>query len=212
MYNNLGTAMALIDDSNPELGGNLNTNGYAITDYVNGAIRFSSNTFEDINILTSSTGGVSFATTGSGAVFDTVNGQINLADIGVIRHCVSRGSLVSPENTHPGDILAASLVTGYHNGLQKPVSAVISGWAANADLSTDYPASRVALITGRNGSHMLANVALFDEIGVFTVPVFSATNYATTSLPVNPQSGWMVFDKTDSKFKGWNGTTWVELG
>lgn len=196
--------MAVIDDSNPELGGNLNLNGYAVTDYVNGAMRFGNSPFEDTGIITTATGAVMFAGTTTGAIFGPS------PDIAVIRHCVSKGSLTSPANTEPGDFLGAWNVSGYYNGNWKTATALMSRWSDKADMDAAQPASQIALVSGNNANGM--NWAIFDENGVFTAPVFSATSFTTTLLPVNPSAGWMVFDETTKQFKGYNGTDWVVLG
>jgi hypothetical protein len=202
--------MALIDDSSPELGGNLNLNGYAVTDYVNGAIRFASTPFEDISIINTATGTVIFAGTTTGKIWADQAGV--QPDISIIRHCVSRGTLTSPENTHPGDFLSAQNVSGYVDGEWKTATAVMTRWAPGADLTQPHPASVIGFLTGSNGTMDTTNLATFNEQGVFTAPIFSATSYTTEALPVAPGTGWMVFDKTTNEFKGWNGTNWVVLG
>jgi hypothetical protein len=198
--------MALIDDSSPELGGNLNLNGYAFTDYVNGAIRFGSTPFEDTSIITTATSSILFAGTTTGNIFE------GNPDISVVRHCVSKGTLTHPENTTPGDVLGAWSVNGYHNGEWKTASTIMTRWAPNADMSTVSPASQIAFVTGGNGGMYQKHMAMFDEKGVFTAPIFSATTYTTEALPASPMTGWVVFDKTTNQFKGWNGSDWTVLG
>ena len=201
--------MALIDDSSPELGGNLNLNGYAVTDYINGAIRFGSAPFEDISIINTATGTTIFAGTTTGLIF------ADNPDISVIRHCVSKGSLTHPENTGPGDILGATSVSGWYNGEWKTASTIMARWAPNADMTSPSPASQIALVTGGNGGLYQKHMALFDERGVLSGAVFSATSYTTEALnniSPAPAAGWMIFDETTKQFKGFNGTEWVILG
>jgi len=50
----------------------------------------------------------------------------------------------------------------------------------------------------------------FSGNGVFEAPVIKIKNYSL--LPSNPEKGWVVFDETDNKFKGWNGGAWIILG
>jgi len=196
--------MNLIDDTNPELGGNLNLNGYAVTDYSNGAIRFSSVPFDDIQMITTATGGIIFLTTATGLPSGPN------ADMAAVNLCVAQGSLTAPENTTASNYLGAWNVCGYYEGNWKNATGVISKWSDTANLTDNQPASSIALQTNAGGNAM--NFAVFDERGVFTAPVFSATTYSTESLPVNPNPGWMAFDNTTNQFKGWNGTDWVVLG
>jgi hypothetical protein len=198
--------MALIDDSSPELGGNLNVNGYAVTDYVNGAIRFGSEPLNDIAIITTNTGAILFQGTSSGGI---VGGEL---DVAAMRLLVSKGSLTAPANTNPGEFLGAWFVSGYHNGNWKGAAGLVTQWQSDADMTTDSPASAIGLVTGGNGGLESVNFAVFDSRGVFHAPVFSATTYATSNLPINPNPGWMVFDHTTNQFKGWNGTEWTILG
>ena len=87
------TTFAVVDDIDPELGGNLNMNGYCITDHENAAMTFENVPFQTINMITTASGNVFFQTVSSGTVYG------NNPNIATISHCVSKGTLYYPEST-----------------------------------------------------------------------------------------------------------------
>jgi hypothetical protein len=41
--------------------------------------------------------------------------------------------------------------------------------------------------------------------------ILEAALYPTSAYPLNPQTGWIIFDTTLNQFVGYNGTAWVAM-
>jgi len=119
----------------------------------------------------------------------------------------AKGTIALPTTTAAGDGLGGISIQGYDGTGYKPASLLIGNWDATATLTDVFPKSILKLITGGGGSTL--QQASLNSNGVFTAPVFKATNYATGSFPANPEKGWIIFDSTANDFMGYNGTAWV---
>jgi len=93
----------------------------------------------------------------------------------------AKGSITSPTTTAGGDYLGGVNIQGYTGSTYKTAASIQSIWAPDATLSDTYPASAIAISVGGNGS--VLHSAVLGPQGVFTVPIFQMTNYATTAYP-----------------------------
>ena len=197
------------------LGGNLNTGAFNISG--TGTISagtITATTFATNlggSLLTGSinggTGGIALFATNSIPL--TITGNITGGATGQLYVNVraARGTNSSPITTVAGDNLGGFVISGY-NGSAFQGSAIIStAWEAGAVLSDTIPKSTLTLGVGGGGSTITR--ATLASNGVFTAPIFKATNYATSSYPTSPEKGWIIFDNTTNQFVGYNGTSWV---
>ena len=93
----------------------------------------------------------------------------------------AKGSITSPTTTAGGDYLGGVNIQGYTGSTYKTAASIQAIWAPDATLSDTYPASAIAISVGGNGS--VLHSAVLGPQGVFTVPIFQMTNYATTAYP-----------------------------
>jgi hypothetical protein len=100
---------------------------------------------------------------------------------------VSRGTLGNPVNTQPDDIFGGFTLRGYYGGTYLTAGSLVSGWDADANLSTANPRSSLLLITGNNGDGF--NIASFDGKGVLSAPVIKAQPYISTLTVTAVNSG-----------------------
>ena len=197
------------------LGGNLSTGAFNIS----GTGTISAGTITATTFATTSggsiitgsingsTGGLAIYATNNiplsitGTITGGANGQMYVS----VR--TARGTNSSPLTTVAGDNLGGFVISGY-NGSAYQGSAIIStAWEAGAVLSDTIPKSTLTLGVGGGGSTITR--ATLASNGVFTAPIFKATNYATSSYPTSPEKGWIIFDSTTNQFVGYNGTSWV---
>ena len=117
----------------------------------------------------------------------------------------ARGTTALPTTTAAGDSLGGFTIQGYTGTGYSPSSLIVSGWEAGATLSDTFPKSILTLAAGGGGSTL--QQATFNSNGVFYAPVIKVSDVAG-SLPT-PQAGMIVLD--GSTFKGYNGSSWVNL-
>jgi len=127
----------------------------------------------------------------------------------------SNGTIDIPTNSSPSDCLGSIFFRGVCHETTGWVNAggLSVALSSTADITSTYAESVVSILTGSNSNTL--NTFTFDYNGVFTAPILKATSYATTSLPPNPESGWIVYDSTENNFKGYVGApinAWVVLG
>lgn len=129
---------------------------------------------------------------------------------------VSRGTLSLPTISLPGDGIA------FTEGLAHDGTAFVNigafglftdvAWDGTVGVGSSIPGAFGAVVINEFGDQQQLT---FDSKGVLNAPIFKATSYPTTNLPLttgSAEEGWIVFDSTSKEFKGWNGTTWVILG
>jgi len=122
----------------------------------------------------------------------------------------SRGSIGTPLASQPGDV-ALFLEGKSFDGTDFVTSGFFGiGADPDATVSTGSAPGQFSAIVADASSNFIEMT--FNSLGVLTAPIIKATGYATGSLPLSPEEGWMVFDSTTKEFKGWNGTAWVVLG
>jgi len=203
----------VLEDTSPQLGGNLDLNENGITG--TGTIDITGN-IDTVGYVTATAlrAGTYTADLVNNPIdfksnsLDTFNfyGVDQAGGIASLQLKVSNGSVAAPTNTAADDVLGGYKVYGYRGGDYKQAIGIIGKWDADADFGTDLPKSTIIFGTGTNGADN--NIATFDGNGVFTVPVLKVSDVAG-SLPSSPVAGMIVLDGTT--FKGYNGSAWVAL-
>jgi len=120
---------------------------------------------------------------------------------------VFKGTTESQTTTVAGEHLGAISIKGYNGTTYPPAGSLIAAWDATAIVADDYPKSNVSIIAGAGGENVVL-ATLSGATGVFSVPVLKVSDVAGT-LPSSPQAGMIVLDGTT--FKGYNGSSWVNL-
>ena len=216
------SATSLIQISNddaPTLGGDLNINGFDLYNghdiAVNGTISNDMISIIDSSISSLQTINISVSSPKK-ITFTGLSGGPNFGTSPYLLFSTSNGSETVPTNSLPGDCLASLLFRGtclettgytYAGGLSVALSA-------SADITQSYADTTISIMTGNNNSP-IPNQFTFNHAGVFSAPILKTASYATGSLPLTPEAGWIVYDSTTNQFKGYvEGTTndWVVLG
>lgn len=191
---------AVIDDTSPQLGGNLDLNENGITG--TGTIDITGN-IDTVGYVTATAvrAGTFTADLLNNPIdfksnsLDTFNfyGVDSVGGIASLQLKVSAGTVAAPTNTSADDVLGGYKVYGYRGGDYKQAIGIIGKWDADADFGTTLPKSTIIFGTGNNGTGN--NLATFDGNGVFTVPTLSAGD-GTASNPS------IVFTTDGSKDSG----------
>jgi hypothetical protein len=179
------------------LGGNLILNGRNITG--NGNININSSAFR---ILNSGTGQFSIKHSRLGIessadvlnelnILATTDGTLNNpAHVAIL---ASKGTIDTPTNTSPGDILGIYTIRGYRDGNYYPGTILGAAWAPNATFTGNFPASIFSIVVGNN----VAPISyVFDNNGVLTTPTLMAGDGSAT----NPSIGFTTDGGKDSGF------------
>jgi hypothetical protein len=124
-----------------------------------------------------------------------------------------RNTYEAPQPVVAADILgniSTSAWTGsnYALGPQIIVSADAGGTISpgDAEINATTIIGLSSNITAVNGQYF----GVFADGQVYA-PSVQVGSYATGAEPTTPQAGTIVFDSTTSKFKGWDGTQWVDF-
>jgi hypothetical protein len=135
-----------------------------------------------------------------------------LADQGLVLFRTYRGTdLDNPVDTVADDYLGGFTIDGYNNGDYVNAALLFAKWDSDADFNFASPTSTITIATGNN-SNSFPNFLTFNGQGVLNAPVIKASSYATGSLPPAPEAGWIVFDSTVQKFKGYVDDTGIAAG
>ena len=89
-------------------------------------------------------------------------------------------------------------------GIGASVEGAIS--PADVEIPTTISIGKVSNVLTGNGQFLSIK-----SDGKTSAPVFKTGSYATGSEPASPEAGDIIFDSTTSKFKGWDGTAWVDF-
>lgn len=170
-----GGITALVQDNYPTLGGDLALGGHNITGA--GNINMTSTSF---SLLTNDVG-LQFSNTGDPNGFHVLfNTGGTLASAGSLGLLVSKGTLSSPVNCGPNDVLGAYTVKGYYNGSYVPGVAMGVNYANNAVMTSAFPASRLGIIVGNNSSSPISYT--FDNNGIASAPVVKTGSTTVAGL------------------------------
>jgi Major tropism determinant N-terminal domain len=210
---------AVVNDTNPQLGGNLSLNGHNIGG--TGNISITGNITANSGTVTAGTfngtlnGGVNTGTSThyiqNSALIPLIVRGITTGSRGQVPNSVfsgSRGTVASPLTTQAGDYLSSINLSGYVNGLDLSAVGLTAQWDPSANFTDAEPASNLYITTGGGSTF---NVLSFNYKGVLNAPIFKATSYATGSYPTSPEKGWIIFDSTVNHFFGYNGTSWQQF-
>ncbi len=191
----------IVQDTSPELGGDLTLNGNDII----------------------GTGNIDF--TGSLTVKNAAESLISLYGISnstetgasYIDHNVANGTLLSPTTTVVGGVLSGLRFNGFTNTGYKLVSGIFTNWASSADLSDEYPASNLIFIVGaQTGLETDVRVASLDDRGSFKAPIIETTAYtdqaAISAFVTSPSEGMIVFNQDTQKYQGYVNDTGLAGG
>ena len=132
----------------------------------------------------------------------------NFPTVGLQAH---RGTVDSPAAPNAADSLGAFAFNAYTGAayvVAGAIGAKTEGSIGPSD--TEVPST----ITVGKVSNVLADNGQFLSVrsdGKTSAPVFKTGSYATGSEPTNPEAGDVIFDSTTNKFKGWDGTYWVDF-
>lgn len=170
-----GGITAVIQDTAPQLGGNLSLNSFNITG--TGNINVTSTAF---SLLTNDVG-LQFSNTGDPNGFHVLfNTGGSLSSAGSLGLLVSRGTLASPANVGANDVLGAYTVKGYYNGVYVPGVALGVNYASNAVMTSAFPASRLGIVVGNNTSSPITYT--FDNNGIAAAPVLKTASTTVAGL------------------------------
>ena len=124
-----------------------------------------------------------------------------------IQIAVSDGTSSAPTDTVAGQVLGGVVVTGYHGGIYKDASFMITQWDSAADFTKLYPKSSILFATGNNGDVQTSVSASLDGIGNFTARAITPGVYADDAsrdlILTAPVPGMMVFNTALQKFQGY---------
>ena len=124
----------------------------------------------------------------------------------------ARGTQTTPLSLVQSDIVGSYFFKAYDGAGEYNISGgITSTLSSDADVTKVWPGATLTFFTGNN-TDVLFSSFTFNGSGVLNAPVFKISSYDSSSFPINPEKGWMIFDSTTNEFKGWNGTSWVVLG
>jgi hypothetical protein len=188
---------SVIQDTAPQLGGNLTLNSKNITGTGNinitGSITASSSLSAGSTTLTTLSATSVTATTLSSASIAVPDASLGLQISSKIGNSFSvnyyNGTAASPTAVATGSGGMVMSIKGWTGSLYQFAGAIAAGWDVGATLSDQSPKSSLALVSGAGGTNN--NTAIFNSAGVFNSPVLQTTVYsvAGTALPSAVTSG-----------------------
>lgn len=199
-------------DSLPMLGGNLDLNSHSITgigsinidgSIGNSLVSLSYNTFIGTSGIEMSSNERRILKLNS-----ITDGTFSGAPQVIIS--ASKGTIISPTTVSASDNIGALVFQAYNGTENVNTGGILSSLSSTADVSQSFPDSELTFIVGTNSNQFTS--FNFNYKGVLQAPIFKATSYDASSLPTNPEAGWIIYDSTNNQFKGWNGSSWVLLG
>lgn len=169
--------------------------------YVN--IGESGGVLSNLQVLGDTAGGsvlIVNGTTGANAFeFPTINLQAH------------RGTVDAPTAPTSSDVVGGftfNAYTGADYVVAGTIGAVTEGAIAPADVEvpTTIRIGKVSNQLAVNGGYLEIT-----SDGFASAPSFTVGSFATGAEPGSPTAGQIIFDSTTSKFKGWDGTAWVDF-
>ena len=126
----------------------------------------------------------------------------------------SRGTKAAPTPIQNGDGLGSYLLTGY-NGAAYRVAGGIKATVAGTPQAAYIP-SNVEIFVGNSsgGAEVILQAKQAQKVTEFFGPaklVSYADAAARDAAVTAPEAGMMVFNTTNTKFQGYNGSAWVDL-
>lgn len=194
--------LAIVQDTTPELGGDLSLNSFDITGTGNIDI------IGDITGTTASIGDLYFnSTTIDGGMFGVEITSNNTSP--VVIKCTtdggnaspsftfesSRGTVSTPVNTLADDVLGSFTFSGYHTGTYVPAAGIIVAWDSVANFSSNSPASVITFGAGNNDGSGSA-MTFTGRTGTLAAPMISVGDGSTT----NPSIKFSSDASTDTGF------------
>ena len=142
-----------------------------------------------------------------------VNGTVgvtafNFPTVGLQAH---RGTVGTPTAPNAADSLGAFAFNAY-TGSAYVVAGAIGAQVesainpADTEVSTTITIGKVSNVLSNNGQYLSV-----PSTGRVAAPSFTVGSYAGGSEPTTPVVGEIIFDSTTSKFKGWDGSVWVNF-
>jgi hypothetical protein len=197
---------AVVDDTEPQLGGNLDLNGSDITGTGNinitgdidvagmvTATELSTPTLTVDDITTTNALGVIVKANASTPLSISGIGTLGPTSGQVYFNInAAKGSQASPTTTAAGDGLGGIAIQGYDGSNYKSAALIAASWDSSATLSDTFPKSSLRLIAGGGGSTL--RQAILDANGVFTAPSFRAGD----GTAGNPSIGFTTDGSTDT--------------
>jgi len=123
-----------------------------------------------------------------------------------------KGDIDTPETIEDNSLLVGIISRGFHT--DSYVDAGLITITADGTIPTSKSVPGKINFFTNDGSTDSVNTGRemsYNAKGVFTAPIIKATSYDDTSFPDNPESGWIIFDSTNSQFVGYNGTDWIPI-
>lgn len=118
--------------------------------------------------------------------------------------CKARGTRASPAGVQAGDRLTGVYGRGWHSGGALGGNTAALQLVAAETFTASAQGSHVAVETTPLGGTARRSVATFQANGaVRLVPL--------TAAPLLPSPGELYFDSTLGKFRGYTGSTWIDL-
>lgn len=122
-----------------------------------------------------------------------------------------RGTFAAPTAPNANDAVGGFSFQAY-TGQDYVVAGTIGAITEGAISPTDVEVPTTIRI-GAASNVLTANGNYLEvpSSGRAKAASFTAGSYATGAEPANPTAGEIIFDSTTNKFKGWDGTTWVDF-
>jgi hypothetical protein len=122
-----------------------------------------------------------------------------------------RGTAASPTAPAQSDVLGG-YVFNAHTGADYVIAGSISARTegaispADVEVPTTIQIGKVSNLFTQNGGYLSIT-----SDGYTSAPSFTVGSFATGAEPANPTAGQIIFDSTTNKFKGWDGSAWVDF-
>lgn len=122
-----------------------------------------------------------------------------------------RGSFAVPTAPTTSDVIGAfsfNAYTGNDYVIAGALASIVEGTISPSDVEvpTSIVIGRVSNIFAQNGNYLT-----IPSTGRISAPSVKVGSYNTGSEPANPTPGEIIFDANTNKFKGFNGTSWVDF-
>lgn len=120
------------------------------------------------------------------------------------------GTEDTPTDVNNGDILGVLAFSGYYNS-NFDISSIITAYVNDLDLSNGLNSN---IIIGNTSEAFIRSGRYIEHNGlthVTSVYALKVGSFSTGSEPSTPEEGTIIFDTTTKKFKGWDGTGWIDF-
>ena len=204
---------AISIDQTPSLGGNLDLSNFDITG--TGNIDIVGNIQATEFTITSVLSPIGVSVASEDNIPLSLQGLTGINNPAIISLQAYKGSLATPVNTAPSEVLGGYTVSGYYDGDYKLAGAILANWSPGSDLATGAPRSSLWFVLGNNTNPTsIVPTASLSGAGMFTTKVFRATPQTTVEADAVTTlvAGMIVFDSTLQKFKGYVSDTGLAGG